>query len=834
MELEKRLLYSPEKIYLEENNGLYLLLDPESPNWISTNEVGADIIRRCDGRKTLQEVALEVSNKWKVGTGKVIKDATPFISMSIKKGFLSLYPDIKPSYRGRGSIIAPSILEELWFYTNGDCNLNCAHCLVEGGPQVQKKGLPLSRIKGLIDEALDLGLKRIYLTGGEPFLRPDIFELIDYVSKRTQTVILTNGTLMNKAFRKISALRDRNILFQVSLEGPLSEINDRIRGMGNFQQTVSAIKGLIKAGINPIVTTTATRLNQDYIVETNRFLATLGVKNHHILWLHPRGRTGNDFNNLFVPPESLTQIMKDLRKVSKETGTVVDNEVSLTTRLRGKRGRKKDLCNCCYDMFSIDADGHVYPCAALTGDQRFDCGIAERDSLKQIWLNSPVMNFIRDLSVQKKGGCNNCHLKFLCGGGCFCQGFYNLEVKEGEGCMMAEDPYCDIYKNLFSDILWELVQEGINGNRPQTGRYLLPVIYNAMEGTLSSCTTTGVKVKDSAFEVEGYHCSCVLAVEGSPFASCATALDPVRESVKDFYSEAVKEPKKELCCPTKYNTSDISHIPSDIIDISYGCGSPVSLAGVNPGETVVDLGSGGGIDCFIAAKLVGPRGRVVGIDMTEEMLNKARTSAEKVAQKLGYSVVEFEKGFLEDVPLVDEVADLVTSNCVINLSPDKERVFKEVHRVLKSGGRFCISDIVADGEVPPYIKTDKRLWGECIAGALSEEEFFNILERTGFYGLQVLSKVLYRTIDNLKFFSLTLMSYRFKKGKGCQYIGQYAIYQGPFKSIRDDDSHEFPRGVAVEVCTDTAEKLKRPPYSGLFVVTDPTKKKGDTCGPGCC
>jgi len=235
----------------------------------------------------------------------------------------------------------------------------------------------------------------------------------------------------------------------------------------------------------------------------------------------------------------------------------------------------------------------------------------------------------------------------------------------------------------------------------------------------------------------------------------------------------------------------------------------------------VDLGSGAGIDCFIAAKHVGPTGRVIGIDMTDQMLAVARESQRKVAASLGYEVVEFRKGFLEEIPVETQMADVVTSNCVVNLSPDKPKVFAELWRILKDHGRAVIADIVSDREVPPRLKVNERLWGECIVGALTEEQFLAMLEQAGFYGLSVLKKTFWKTMEGYKFDSVTVQGFKFEKTQGCTYVGQVAIYRGPFKAILDEEGHCFPRNVAVQVCTDTASKLSQPPYAGLFTIVEP-------------
>jgi SAM-dependent methyltransferase len=272
----------------------------------------------------------------------------------------------------------------------------------------------------------------------------------------------------------------------------------------------------------------------------------------------------------------------------------------------------------------------------------------------------------------------------------------------------------------------------------------------------------------------------------------------------------------------------------------------MTLGGVRPGEVVIDLGSGGGIDGFIAAKKTGPDGTVIGVDMTDPMLEVANRNKRFVAETLGYDVVEFRKGYLERMPVEDSSADLLTSNCVINLSPDKRAVFSEMWRVLKECGRIVISDIVAESPVPPGIRANEQLWGECLSGALTEEEFLSGLEQAGFYGLELVRKTYWKEVEGYRFHSITVRGHKYEKKVGCVYTGQRAIYHGPYKAVMDEEGHLFPRDEAVEVCTDTAAKLGAAPYAANFTVTEPGRKIIETrqaaaaagdpsaCGPGCC
>lgn len=185
-----------------------------------------------------------------------------------------------------------------------------------------------------------------------------------------------------------------------------------------------------------------------------------------------------------------------------------------------------------------------------------------------------------------------------------------------------------------------------------------------------------------------------------------------------------------------YSIDEIAHLPESVTDISLGSGNPVAIADLKPGENVLDLGSGGGIDCFLAAKLVGPGGKVVGLDMTTEMIDLARKNADRI----GADNVEFHHGEMEHIPLPDDSVDVIISNCVINLSPDKDAVFSEAFRVLRPGGRMIVSDIVTQGELPDSVRNHLSAWAGCVAGALEEEDYLDRIRKSGFVEAEVLSR----------------------------------------------------------------------------------------------
>ncbi len=332
-------------------------------------------------------------------------------------------------------------------------------------------------------------------------------------------------------------------------------------------------------------------------------------------------------------------------------------------------------------------------------------------------------------------------------------------------------------------------------------------------------------------------------------------------SVKERYAAAAKVREAALCCPVDYNQEFLKVIPEEVIKKDYGCGDPSQF--LNPGETVLDLGSGTGKICFIASQVVGPSGKVIGVDMTDDMLEVAQRNAPIIGERIGYSNVEFKKGRIQDLaldlealdlalkekpidssnaflaaqelaeslrikkPLIeDNSIDVVVSNCVLNLveSSAKKQLFQEIFRVIRPNGRAVISDIVSDEPVPQRLQADPELWSGCISGALTETAFLEAFEEAGFYGVELVKRDSepWQTVEGIEFFSVTVQAYKPENTPALE-KNQAAVYHGPFKRVLEDEGQWFERGQRHAISERTFKRLKKPPFNQFFELISPKK-----------
>ncbi|MBI2372431.1 MAG: methyltransferase domain-containing protein [Deltaproteobacteria bacterium] len=327
--------------------------------------------------------------------------------------------------------------------------------------------------------------------------------------------------------------------------------------------------------------------------------------------------------------------------------------------------------------------------------------------------------------------------------------------------------------------------------------------------------------------------------------------------VSDYYGKKVQKSEDltfSACCTIDYDEKLLAALTDEVKSKRYGCGSP--LPDLLEGCTVVDLGSGAGTDCFIAAQLVGPKGRVIGIDATMEQLEVARRNVDPIMRNLGYATanVSFVEGLIEEAPVASAAADVVISNCVINLSPHKERIFKEIARILRPGGELLISDIVADRRIPSHLAEDRKLYSECLTGAAYVGDLRRTLAKAGLLDVRtVAERTLDEVIEGIHFSSVTLRGFKLELEDACEDYGQVAVYKGTIpgraKELVLDRAHRFEAGRPVRVCKNTADMLTKSRYSAHFRVSAEMTHLGlfdcgpvgsqatdgpAACGPGCC
>jgi len=345
----------------------------------------------------------------------------------------------------------------------------------------------------------------------------------------------------------------------------------------------------------------------------------------------------------------------------------------------------------------------------------------------------------------------------------------------------------------------------------------------------------------------------------------------IESSVRERYSQGARERQEALCCPVDYDSGLLAALPEEIIARDYGCGDPSRY--VQAGDVVLDLGSGGGKICYMAAQLVGPQGHVIGVDMNDDMLTLARAYQADMASKLGGDRVRFLKGYIQDLaldvealdrhlrehPVVDQQGyaelrawearqrrdqpliadasvDLVISNCVLNLVSDEEKdqLVREIFRVLKPGGRVAVSDIVSDRPIPPALKQDPELWSGCISGAFQDGEFLRTFADNGFHAVSYdkWEAQPWRVVEGIEFRSVTLTAC---KGVTEEPLTEHRslIYRGPFAAVIDDDGLRHVRGERSRVTAAQYARLRGTAYRDAFI--DPRAglptATASCCGP---
>lgn len=692
-------------------------LRPEAPDWFVPNAAGDAVLRAA------------------------LRGEKPDCPSRL---FLDRLPDTPPTpYAGRQAALPLESLHELWLHVTDHCNLACRHCLFCSGPAAGRE-LPTDIALTRVDEARALGCRVFALTGGEPFLHPGFEAILDraLADPAAHVVVLTNGTGFDAHGAMLSRLPAARLHFQVSCDG-LQARHDALRGAGAFARLAQDIRIARTLGFPVTLSFCPTRDNLADLPGVVELAASCGVSGLHLMWHFAVGR-GRDADRPDLDTLFATVVAAWDR--ADALGLAIDNIEALRAQVFAPVGTRHDGTTAGYESMAVGPDDRLYPSPALIGVPELATAIPSSTGLADAWRTSPVLGRLRATSSRDSAS----PWKFLLGGGDPDHSYRQA------GTFTADDPYLPLLARLAGRLIAREAA-AVFSPLPESR----PALRLKMGETHVSCHAHG--------EVALAHTNCLLSLAGE--GSLA--------QIKAFYTAAAAVEKGDIVNPVRYPEAMVSHIPEAFRVRGYGCGSPIADAALKPGETMVDLGCGAGVECLIAARQVGPEGRVIGLDMLPAMLARAKVAGQATATRLGYSNTAFFQGYLEAMPLADATADCVTSNCVLNLSTRKRRLYAEIFRILTPGGRLVFSDVATETPASATICNDPSLRGECISGTLTQKDLVAILEEAGFVAIRFLRRFPYRVVQGHQFYSVTLEARRPAPAPRRRKV----LYPGPFRAI---------------------------------------------------
>lgn len=707
-----------------EHDGRVIYIQPEIPDWLTPTAYGDYLLQALLGAGSLTG-AISLCRTRLTSTASESPDIHHRLALDLDRLAQSLKSPNQQEYQGRGRELTLDRLKECWFHLTDRCNLSCAHCLFASSP-AKSRTLPRELLDTATAQALELGCRLFYFTGGEPFLYPDFFPWLTSLLARNHEchgVILTNGMLLEKHLATLQAL-DR-LHLQVSMDG-LEAAHDRLRGQGSHERLLANLSALRRAGKSFTLSIAVSRANVGDLPALMTLASGIGASGVHLLYHFIRGNGNRD---QFVPPAEIFPHLLAAWEQADACGLTIDNLETIRGQVFATPGTRHDLSNSGWESLTVGPDGVIYPSPALVGLAETACGELSQ-GLSAVWRSSPLLNTLRQASLINYPHYQNNPLKFIIGGGDPDHSFLT------GGAWVGHDPYIELYDK----IALELIKRQADLS-PVSERSAVRLRMGDIRHDCPDPESAGQGVTLT-------HCNCVISL-------ASDTSDHGRWQVREFYGRAAVTTNEDIVNPLAEGQDAADYIPEESRKRSYGCGSPVTDADPRPGQTLVDLGSGSGVECFMAAAAVGADGQVFGIDMTDAMLELATASKQEVTARLGYDNVEFRKGFLEQIPLDDQCADIAISNCVINLSPDKRRTYREIYRILKPGGKLVISDITTDTPIPASIKNNVLYRGECLGGAMQQEELVEMLTASGFAAIHLIKRFPYRQVDGMDFFSLT-------------------------------------------------------------------------------
>lgn len=734
---------------------------PESPDWFVPTKSGDELLQKLAGDKNL------------------------CLSIDDKKFLMRLPDEATTSYHGRKELLQPGKLRELWFHLTNKCNISCNHCLFGSSPSVSTTSdLATERVLELTGQAEKLGCKLFALTGGEPLIHPGAAKIISRMLEieSSHVAILSNGLNAKKFFSKQRYDFERCHL-QISVDG-IKDTHDEIRGQGMFAALEKSLQWLSSEAIPVTLSMCVTKSNVTQMKEVIEFAAKTGASNVHFMWYFVRGRGKPQ---RFVDSDTIYTHLLEAMEASEQSGVTIDNIEAVKSMIFAPCGTIHDGSTAGWESIAIGPDNRMYPSPATVGIEELATSIDI--SIEDSWRKSPVLTALRETTCKDI----STPFKLLLGGGDTDHSWMH------SGEFTGKDPY--------SKLLEKTALKLITDKAAQSTPHESPKLLLKMGDKLDKCSDHG--------KVALTHTNCLLAVAGKDSLTV----------VKDFYTAAADTPKEDILNPACYAPDLMEHIPDEFRFRGYGCGSPVMDAEIKSGEHVVDLGSGRGIECFIASKMVGPSGTVTGIDMLDPMLDHSRRGKESVAANLGYDNMDFRKGYLESLPLEENSANLLLSNCVLNLSGDKRKTFSEMFRVLKPGGRLTISDVVCESEPGPEIRNDDTLHGECIAGAQTIKNLVGLLDEAGFESILMLKRFPYRTVGGHDFYSLTFSARKPSAEKMTK-----VMFRGPFAAVQTAQGELLAPGTIAKLPEEEAHQLGEQ----VFIFDEAGNISNMTVGSSCC
>lgn len=749
-----------------------IYLSPEKPFWFIPNTLGDAFFRRQLKGEAPYESALALAQEQGLSLESML---STIASLNRAVDF-----SVADAQQGRQSKKLED-LSELWIHLTDDCNLSCNHCLFSCKPDNQARTLSFEAIKKWVEEAYHLGCRLVVFTGGEPFVHEQFVAIVKWCQslEDMSVAVLTNGLLLSSRYKEFEECDKQRLHFQISLDG-LEKEHDVLRGKGNYKRALAGLDAADKAGLSTSVVMAVNQQNVEDMPAMIDAIHKMGQQSVHFMWHFVRGK-GQSMER--VASDTLIDYFKKAVSRAKECGVTIDNLEAIKAQLFSPVGTRYDLTNAGWESLAIGPDQCVYPTPALVEMEEYNCGSLDK-GLEDCWRNSELLKQIRTLSLQDVPEMAGHAWRYIIGGGDLDHAIYNKK----EGRLIGMDPYVSLYEAMI--VL--LLEDELNALPVPTGMGL-----RLRMGDVSTECPSGEDINFT-------HCNCLLSMGDGDH----------RSLIRAFYAERAQKQDSSILNPVHYDASEVDFIPEEGRVRQYGCGSPVTDAALQPGEVLLDLGSGTGVEVFIAAKQVGPKGKAMGLDMTDAMLDVARRSQVAVAKNLGYENVMFHKGYLENMPLDDRSVDVVISNCVINLTSNKRCVFKEILRILKPGGRLVVSDVVTETEPSLAIRADQKMKGECLGGAYVQDYLFTVLKECGFESSSAIKRFPYRNVQGHMFYSLTFSAYKPLKEE--QKVD--VMYSGPGQMLQLENGSMLHRGVRTIITLPVGWTPEKCEAQGIFIV----------------